>query len=252
MKTIFRNLISIFVFSLLCSFTVNAQSSELNFSSFTDDFSFSDVIYIDDLAEGGNLLELVDKKADPIDYVEVHDDPTIAYAAYMLGFGAGVGFGESQTLWCLQSAFYWRLAMMQKSAFYLALGAAYEGFSSDFVDGSLINLYLRGLFFTPITKYHQVQLVYGLLFAYGFGKEKFDSGDIDITRLTIGAVLGLNIILSSYWSLMLQTNIFTYQNTDFDDGVGSFSDNSTFFFLNKNNVLALTLIYNLSRRSQPE
>ena len=175
------------------------------------------------------------------------------FAASMLGVGLGAGFGEDETLWCLHAAYYMRLAMFTKAALYGSFGIVYDGSKINDVTQNLIDLQLKFLMFRTLTQLHEVSLVYGALFAYGFGTEKFSGYNRDITRFTAAAVLGLSIILNPRFSLLAQTYLFSYQNTKFKpDNGNDFEVDSTFAFINKRNLLTLSLLINLQRNRQAQ
>lgn len=171
------------------------------------------------------------------------------FARTLLALGAGIGFGDDDTLWCLHAAYYLRAAMFNNSALYVSLGILYSGLSSDSFSRSLLEIQFRSLMFTPITRYNQVNFLYGLMLAYAFGADDFDgSGKTDFTRLTLALVVGFQIILTSTLSLMLQTNVLAHvQNTFKPEGGGEFKTDNTWGFINKNNILALSLVWNLAR-----
>ncbi|MGS2725741.1 hypothetical protein ACU8DI_03965 [Psychroserpens sp. BH13MA-6] len=170
-----------------------------------------------------------------------------AFVLSMLSFGAGVGFNDIETLWCLRAEYYLRLALLNRSAAYGSLGLGYDGSSGDFFTATVFNVTLKMLMFTQLVRqFQQVRFIYGLLAQYGFGNYKYDDGyKPDITRLTIGALVGFQILLSQRWSLMLQSNILSYreQTTKFDGG--EVKENSTVGLFNKQNIFFLTLALSL-------
>ena len=185
----------------------------------------------------------------PADYLMPQDPEQAAvFARTMLALGAGFGFGDDETLWCLHAAYYMQLALYTNSALYGALGATYNGSSTDNFNRSFIDFQFKMLMFTAITRYNQVHLIYGALLAYGLGTDKFDNGfNTDITRLTAGLILGFNIILTTQLAIMLQTNIFAYQSQTLKPDSGNeFKSNNTWGLINKNNILALSLVFTLA------
>lgn len=169
------------------------------------------------------------------------------FARTLLALGAGIGFGNDDTLWCLHAAYYLRAAMFSSTALYVSLGVLYSGLSNDSFSRSFLELQFRALMFTPITRYKQVNFIYGLLLAYAFGADSFDSGGkTDFTRLTLALVVGFQIILTSTLSLMLQTNVLAHIRDTFKpESGGEFKDNNTRGYINKNNLLVLSLVWNL-------
>jgi len=167
------------------------------------------------------------------------------YALNMVAFGVGFGFNSDQTLWCLHAEYYLRLAMLKNAAVYGALGAGYTGSSSDFVNTTLFNVTLKVLMFTQLVRqFQQVRFLYGVFGGYGFGKEKFEDGfTYDLTRLTLGLVVGFQIMLAQQWALMIQTNIFNYQEQTREYEDFETKDYSRWALINKNNLLAFSLIY---------
>ena len=174
------------------------------------------------------------------------------FARTLLALGAGIGFGDDDTLWCLHAAYYLRAAMFSQSALYVSLGILYSGLSGNSFNRSLLELQFRALMFTPITRYNQVNFLYGLMVAYGFGADDFDGGGkTDFTRLTLALVVGFQIILTSTLSLMLQTNVLAHvRNTFKPESGGEFKTDNTWGFINKNNILALSLVWNLARSNR--
>ncbi len=182
------------------------------------------------------------------------DPETVAFIATMLAVGAGIGFGESQTLWCLHAAYYLRLVAFANSALYGSLGGVYEGSKYNDYKRNYFDIQLKVLMFTAISQLKEVRLIYGLMFAYGFGSQNYDYGSgynnkDQITAFTAALVLGFQMMIATNWSLGLQTNLFTYQKqTIKPDSGGEFKDDSTFAFINKNNILALSLYFHLGNR----
>ncbi|NRA91072.1 MAG: hypothetical protein HRU26_00035 [Psychroserpens sp.] len=183
-------------------------------------------------------------------------EQVLSYAMTMLAMTAGFGVLNSslgsgnQTLWCLGAEYFYRIALINKAAFYGALGANYEGSSSDFVDFSLFQFSLNLLMFQQLVKrFQQVRWMYGIATFYGFGKEKFENGfDYDVTRLTIGLVLGLQIMLSQQWALMIRTNLFNYQEQKREYEDFEATDYNRWALINKSNILAFSLIYTFGNR----
>jgi hypothetical protein len=201
---------------------------------------------LDNLVDDADLYAFEDTK--PIDYYDIQDDRSVAaiLARTWLALGVGLGFGESQTLWCLHAAYYMQLAMFANSALYTSLGLVYGGSNYNDFTSNLLDLELKLLMFTALTKYKEVFLMYGAAFAYGFGSEKFNSFTTDITRFTASLVLGLNIILTTTVSLALQTSVFAFQRTNYKPENGNdYNDSVTRVFLNKQNVFALSVFLNL-------
>ncbi|MDH7913777.1 hypothetical protein [Winogradskyella sp. SYSU M77433] len=238
----------ILLFSL--SYKIQAQSNSLtdfkfnkkeikaeDFTNIETDYILEDFKYY--LENKPELSTKVNEQIKPED---------IVFALQMLSVGAGVAFGEEQTSWCLQAAYYYRLKLFQRSALYTSLGAMYSGYSYDDLSENLIDLQLRIIMFHTISTLNEIRLLYGLLAGYGFGNEKYNDYKTDITRLTLAAVVGFQLMLSTTWSLALETNILAYNSLKYKpDGGGEYKDNSTYFFINKNNLLTLSLLFNLGK-----
>jgi hypothetical protein len=172
----------------------------------------------------------------------------ILFAMQMVAIGAGLGLGEDETSWCLQAAYFYRLKQFQKSALYGVLGAAYSGFNFNDQTQNIIDIQLKLLMFTTLSKLNEIRLIYGLMAAYGFGKEKFNSFTTDITRFTLAAVVGFQLMLSTRWSLALETNLLSHNKWTYKpESGGEFKQDFTNFFINKNNLLTLTLLFNLGK-----
>jgi len=233
----------LFVLTFSVSFSQNGfdKSATLEGSSTVFDSSA-----LDNLTDEADLYAFEDTK--PIDYFEIQDDRSVAaiLARSMFAFGAGLGFGENQTLWCIGAAYYLQLSLFANSALYGSLGLVYSGSSYNDLTSSLIDFQLKLLMFSALTKYKEVFLLYGILAAYGFGSEKYNSFTTDITRFTASLILGLNIILTTTVSLALQTSIFTFQRTNYKPENGNdYNDSVTRVFLNKQNIFALSVFINL-------
>ncbi|GEM_PF-2343857 len=177
------------------------------------------------------------------------EEVAAVFARTLLALGAGFGFGSDDTLWCLHAAYYLRAAMFAKSALYVSLGVLYNGLSNNFFNQSLIELQLRALMFRPITRYNQVNFLYGIMAAYGFGADKFDSGGkTNFNRLTLALVVGFQIILSTQLSLMMQTNLLAHVRNTFKPENGpDTTSNDTWGLVNKNNIFGISLVWALTR-----
>jgi len=197
-------------------------------------------------------LNALDNKEITINYLE-EDGPeeTLMFAKTMLALGAGFGFGDDQTLWCLHAAYYMQLALFSNSAFYGSFGAVYNGFSNDGFKQNIIDLQLQFLMYTAISKLNEIRLIYGILGGYGFGNEKFDSFKTDITRFTLAAVIGFQLMFATSWSLAIQTNLLTYQSSTFKpESGGEFKNDFTNVLVNKNNLLTISLLFHLGAMSR--
>lgn len=251
MKT--KNLFLLFAIVIsTISFSQNyssLESSSLIENQSSENYSIFDSINIDDLTEEINLNPL-ENKTITVNYLEEQNTlQELVFANTMLALGAGLGFGEDETLWCLHAAYYLRLALYAKSALYASFGAVYNGSTINDFNVNIIDLQLKLLMFSSISKLNEIRLIYGLLGGYGFGSEKFDGYTTDITRITLAAVIGLQLMLATNWSLSLQTNLLAYQSRTFKPENGSeFKDNFTNVLINKNNIISLSLLFNLGRR----
>lgn len=234
---------------ILCSLIpLNAQSDFLNGYNFdkkeikAEDFTNLETGYLVE-----DFKSYLDNKPElSIGADEQIRPEDIVFAMQMLAVGAGLGFGEDETFWCLQAAYYYRLKLFQRSALYASLGLNYEGASIGDQNQSLVGIQLSLLMFHTISQLNEIRLLYGLLGGYGFGNEKFDDFTTDITRITLAAVVGFQLMLSTRWSLALHTNLVAHNRWTFKpESGGEFKSDFTNFFINKNNLLTLTLIFNL-------
>jgi len=243
-KLVFLLILSALTFSN--SFSQNAFNNSATLENSSSIFNSS---ALDSTIEEIDLYAFEETK--PIDYFEIQDERSIAtiLARTIFAFGLGLGFGEEQTLWCIHAAYYMQLSMFANSALYGAIGLVYNGLNFNELTQSIIDFQLKLLMFSPITKFKEVFLMYGILMAYGIGSEKFNNFTTDLTRITASLIIGLNIILTATLSLALQTSIFTYQKTNYKPESGNDYDNSfTRVFLNKQNLIALSLFINLGQR----
>lgn len=176
----------------------------------------------------------------------------IAFAMNMIAFGAGFGFNDLETLWCLHAAYYLRLAMLGNKAFYGSLGVGYNYTNAEFLTVGLLDITLKTMIFSVLSKrYQQVRAKYGIFGKYAFGTNKFEDGfKNDITRFSLGVVVGLQILLSPLWSIMLETNILNHQRQTIKSNGNEIKDNQTFALINKSNLLLFSLVFTLpnSRR----
>ncbi|WP_299332967.1 hypothetical protein [uncultured Psychroserpens sp.] len=253
MKT--RHLLSIvLVLLFIGNTTVSAQqlfeNDTANFNSFTIPSELIDIRTYEISLDEEILYDFANSPKSITEY-EAQEE-AVAYVMNMIAFGAGFGFTDAETLWCLHAAYYLRLAMLNNSALYGSLGVGYNYTNAEFLTVGLLDITLKALMFSVLSKrYQQVRAQYGIFAKYGFGTNKFEDGfKTDITRLSLGVLVGLHILLSPQWSLMVQTNILTYQEQTTTSGGSEFKDNQTFGLINKNNLLLLSLVFTLpnSRR----
>ncbi|MCD2258306.1 hypothetical protein [Psychroserpens luteolus] len=176
----------------------------------------------------------------------------VAFVLNMIAFGVGFGFTDADTLWCMHAEYYLRLALFQNAAFYGAFGLGYSSINGDFLNTNLLDLSLKLLMVSILAKqYQQVRLQYGVFAKYAFGKNKFNDGfKNDLTVLTAGVILGLHILLTTQWSLMVQTNLLTYEEQTIKSEGNETKSDSTIGLINKNNILALSLVYTFGRRNR--
>lgn len=202
-----------------------------------------------------NIADLEEVEIIYIDDIEPQDAvQTILFIRNMLAIGAGFGFGENEFLWCLHAAYYMKFMTFGRSAFYGSLGAVFENGDFDNYKTSLFDIQLKLLMFTAISRLNEIRLMYGLLAAYGFGHQKYDSGEYSnkdkLTQLTLGLIVGFQLMIAANWSLALQTNLFTYKSQTWkpEGGGSSYDNNTSFGFINKNNILALSIYFHLGGR----
>ncbi|WP_323787492.1 hypothetical protein [Psychroserpens sp.] len=169
----------------------------------------------------------------------------VAYALSMVAFGVGFGFTEFETLWCIHAEYYLRLALFTNSAIYAALGAGYNSINGDNFTANILDVTLKLLMFAALVKrYQQVKFLYGIFGRYGFGSEKFNDGfKTDFTRLVVGLIVGFQILISPQWSFMIQTSVLNYQEQIRKYSGIEIKDNTTWGLINKNNILAFSLVY---------
>ncbi|TBN03988.1 hypothetical protein EYD45_08215 [Hyunsoonleella flava] len=251
MKTKHPNFVCIL---LLLLFTCNLFAQDNIFKTIleTTQDTFTIVSYESENTEiaSNELLGISDEFKESYTLEDQNTQEVAAvFARTLLALGGGIAFGGDDTLWCLHAAYYLRAAVFSSTALYMSLGILYGGISNDFFKQSLLELQFRALMFTPITRYNQVNFIYGLMLAYAFGADKFDSGgQTDFTRLTLALVIGFQIILTTQLSLMLQTNVLAHvRNTFKPESGGEFKDDNTWGFINKNNLLTLSLVWNLAK-----
>ncbi len=241
---------------VLALFLINTATELHSQNVFENETTFQD---LDILSMSSNTIDLRSYEVNIDDYeleYSIENAPksitqndaelnVALYALSMVAFGAGFGYNSDQTLWCFHADYYLRLAMLKRAAIYGALGATYNGSNSDFISSTLLEVTLKVLMFAQLVKqFQQVRFLYGLAAAYGFGKEKFEDGfDYDITRLTMGIVIGFQIMLAHQWSLMIQTNLFNYQEQTAKYEDFETTNFSRWALINKRNLMALSLVY---------
>lgn len=237
-------------------FLINANTELQSQSVFESDMTFQDLDFSSSFsAETIDLstyeIDIDDYKLDytvedaPKSITENDAQEMVLNYVNMIAFGIGFGINSDQTLWCLNAEYFLRLAMLKAAAVYGALGIGYTGSNSDFVSTSILNVSLKLLMFSLLVKqYQQVRFFYGLFGGYGFGKEKIEDGfDYDLTRLTLGIVVGFQIMLAAQWALMIQTNLFNYQEQTRKYEDFEFTDYSRWALINKANIVAFSLVY---------
>lgn len=243
----------LFLIGVLLAPTAFAQidSSSSYFQQFQDEVAVMNTFKAENFV---NTFEVPSFENDvvTVDYEALNPpQDQVEFLKSMLALSAGFGLIESQTLWCLGASYFYNLRTWQTMALYGALGFMYSGFSNDGVSQNIVDFQLQLLMFTTIMKLQEIRFVYGLLVGYGLGTEKFDNFKYDINRFTLAAVLGLQLLMSPRWSLLLQTNVFAYQSLKLKpESGGEFSDNVTGLFLNKNSLLTLSVLFYLGNRSQ--
>lgn len=249
---------------VLTALTINLTFSQNSLDGaqfYEEETSVFSNVNVDDLAEGVDLYS-IDEATLHVDYYEEQTPEEVAaFALTMLAVGAGLGFGDNDTLWCLHAGFYLRLALFSRSAFYGVLAAVYNGQNNDVgssgessfkLKRSLIDFQLKFLMFTAISTLLEVNFMYGILLAYGIGNEKFDNFKTDINQFTAAAVIGFYLVLSSAISIALHTNLFAYTDTKFKPESGNeFNQDSTRFLLNKGSIFAVSLLFHLNNRRAP-
>ncbi|WP_296383430.1 hypothetical protein [Winogradskyella sp.] len=249
MKTNFSYALSVV---LLCFFMqLNAQSeffSDLspdNKEIKAEDFTNLDTDYI--LEDFQFYMENKPEMSEKVFATQVKPEDLL-FAVQMLAIGVGFGFGENETQWCFHAAYHYKLRQFQRSALYAALGFAYSGFNFNDQKQSLIDIQLKLLMFHAISKFNEIRLIYGILGAYGFGNEKYNSFTTDITRVTLALVMGFQLMLATKWTLALHTNILTHTSRTFKpENGGEFKDNFTNVLINKSNLLTLSLLFNFGK-----
>lgn len=173
----------------------------------------------------------------------------VSFVKKMAALTVGIALIESQFSWCLGGSYYHMLKRWKRTALYGALGFLYTGLSDDGLSFNVVDFQLQMLMFSALKSLSEIRLVYGLSFGYGLGAEKFDDFKYDISRFTVAAVVGLQLLMSPVWSLLLQTNLFAYQSlTQKPESGGEFTTNTTGFFFNKNQLLSLSVLFYLGRK----
>ncbi|MDG5491043.1 hypothetical protein [Psychroserpens sp. SPM9] len=170
-----------------------------------------------------------------------------AFALNMIAFGAGFGFTDLETLWCLHAAYYLRFATFSNKAAYAALGVGYNYTNAEFLTVGLFDLSLRVMMLSVLSKrFQQVRAQYGVFAKYAFGTNKFEDGfKNDLTRFSFGLFVGLHILLTKQWSMMIQTDLLTVEKQTLKSDGNEITNNQTYGFINKNNLLILTLVFTL-------
>jgi len=246
MKT--KHLLSIVLLLFILSTTtqLNAQNffeNEISLDQFDLTQKPIDLRTYEALLDEGISYDFSDAPKSITEYQR--QENAVAYVMQMLAFGVGFGFTELETLWCLHAEYYLRLALINNAALYGSLGVGYTGVSGDNFDSTITDVFIKVLMVSLLTKqFQQVFLQYGVFARYGFGNNTFNDGfKTDLNILSAGVVLGLHILLTSQWSLIAQTNVLTYQEQTNKFEGSEIKSNSTFGLINKNNILALSLVY---------
>lgn len=248
---------------VLAFFLINGAAQLQSQNSFESETTFQD---FDIISMSSKTIDLKSYEINLDDYeleYSIENAPTsitendaqsnvAAYALSMIAFGVGFGFTEFETLWCLHAEYYLRLALFTNSAIYGALGAGYNGVSGDNFTLNLFDVTLKMLMFAALVKrYQQVKVLYGLFGRYGFGTETFNDGfKTDLTRLVVGLIVGFQILISPQWSFMIQTNILNYQEQTRKYDNVEIKNDTTWGLINKNNILAFSLVYTLANSKQ--
>lgn len=222
------------------SFDADSRSFDFNVSPETIDIRTYEINLDDDI--------LYDFSNAPQSITEYEaQDNVIAFAMHMIAFGGGFGFSDLETLWCFHAAYYLRLVMLSNKALYASAGVGYNYTNAEFLTTGLLDISLKVLMFSVLAKrYKQVRAQYGIFAKYAFGTNKFEDGfKNDLTRLSFGVIVGLHILLTTNWSLMVQTNLLTHQQQTIKSDGNEVKDNQTFGLINKANLLLFTLVFTI-------
>jgi hypothetical protein len=254
MKT--KHLFSVLILSLFMGIPSQSLAQGLD-QQFTTDFNFETSseelnmrTYELSLDEDINY-DLSDAPTNITEYEE--EEKIAAFALNLIAFGGGFGFTDVETLLCFHAAYYLRLAMLNNKALYGSLGVGYNYTNAEFLTVGLLDITLKAMMFSILAKrYKQVRAQYGIFAKYAFGTNKFEDGfKNDITRLSLGVVVGLHILLSPLWSMMLQTNLLTFQEQTIKSNGNEIKDNQTFGVINKNNLLLFSLVFTIPDTRRP-
>ncbi len=257
MKTKRLKIVVLMLLTLFASVNVFSQDKfKINIPSFYENESVFDKVKAE-LKDDLNLINFEEEENLETISLEPQDPAqTVLFIRNMLAIGAGVGFGDNQFLWTLHAAYYMQLMMFTQSALYASIGVAYSGGNYDDFSENLFDIQLKVLMFTAISKLMEVRLIYGPMFSYGFGNQKYDDGSYNyndkLKQFTAALVLGFQLMIATNWSLGLQTSLFAYQNQTWtpEDGGSDIKSNSTFGLINSSNIFAVSIFFHLGNMSK--
>lgn len=189
------------------------------------------------LAKEGSYLSIEKEKYNP--------------PVHLLGAIFGLGFQDAAGAFLLCLGFeYLRLLNMNflsaASFWYLGAFLTWDYLNNDNGSRSLFSLGAKFQNHLPILAWGSTMLVNGLMAAWLFGNEDFNSFEGDLNGFRMAYFIGLQLMLTPVLALGVQMAVISYQTLKFEGEFGNDDRQNEFdFLLNKNNPLTLILRWSL-------
>ncbi|MEY8849505.1 hypothetical protein AB9K26_11850 [Psychroserpens sp. XS_ASV72] len=154
-----------------------------------------------------------------------------------LGYGNNSVEGESTSSFCAGGEFMYNFLGNDQGGLYGGAFGNYMTTSSDGFDESLFRVGLRARYFDHIIPSQRLQLSYGADIFAESGEREFSMAKDDISGFGASAKLGLNLNLPDNFSIGVEAPVFTYLNRKYEYNGGEIEQSSTWFGINKDNVV---------------
>ena len=182
-------------------------------------------------------LEMGNQSPDSNDNYGLYEFPENVLNA-QIGYGYTSVESNSTSEICLGAGYQLKVAENSnlRAAGYVGFSASHHIGKSDNLDTNITKLGVGYNYYDGITKYNEVQIVYGLKAEYEFGNlENFGNKD-DVSGYLASAYLGANFNINEDMSFGVGTSIFSWGERTFKSNGNEFKQSTTAFAFNKKNA----------------
>ncbi|WP_299223485.1 hypothetical protein [uncultured Psychroserpens sp.] len=155
-----------------------------------------------------------------------------------IGLAVGAGFGQDfkESTLCFSLEYLRQINSSDKKGLYVGAEATYETTSFEEFSSNTLKFGPKIQYNTPITPSQETQLAVGLMGNFATGNNDNNGFEDDFTGLILCAYTGVNIRVSTQWSVGVQLPVFIYEDYTFEPEMGDeFSLDNTTLLVNKNN-----------------